>query len=55
MTLKEIPTAAHHLNGQADSDNLNSPDVHEESTVWKFKGHVYFAAGHWPANEDAVP
>ena len=38
--------------GQSDSDY--SPDVHEKSTEWKFKGPFHFAAGHWPAYDNAV-
>ena len=35
--------------GQSDSDN--SPDDQETSTEWKFNGHLYFAAGRWPAGK----
>ena len=40
---------------QLDSEDL--PDGNETSSEWKFKGHIYFEAGRWPAGktyEDAV-
>ena len=52
MLLLHIISSWH---GQSDLDD--SQDDHETSTEWKFKWHLYFAAGRWPTGKtykDAV-